>query len=295
MITLPTWFVATYLGLIGAVVGSFLNVVIARLPEGVSLVRPRSRCPRCAHAIAWYDNIPLASWLWLRAKCRHCKAPIAVRYPLVEAITASLFVAVYAELGLSYDLLLWLPLTAAFVAIVFLDIDHWWIPDVIVFPGMLLALGYAFVPGGLSPQAALFGVLPALFIWGVAWVFARVTGKEGLGLGDVKLLALLGLALGPVAALTILLLASVQGSVIGILVLLMGGHKPQVEAEPKAAAPAPEARDASEADEPEWTPPPRAIPFGPFLVLGAFEVLLLPQWCEDLPHTIGSTLLGIFS
>ena len=278
---LPKPLIFAYVFALGACVGSFLNVIVARLPAGESIVHPRSRCPRCKHPIAWYDNLPLLSYLLLRARCRSCKAPIASRYFVVELLTAVVFTTFWLRFGWSLELVLWLPLSAALLAITFLDIDHWWVPDVIVFPSMLWALASAFLPERISPLLALLGLLPALFVWGIAWLFALVTRREGLGFGDVKLLALLGLAVGPIAGLSVLLLASVQGSVVGILVLLTGGHQ--------GVAPPP--ADPAEADE-AWVPPPRAIPFGPFLVLGAFEVVLLPEVFAGLPQKVAGLFLG---
>jgi leader peptidase (prepilin peptidase)/N-methyltransferase len=271
---LPEALVLTYVGVVGAIVGSFLNVVVARLPAGESLVRPRSRCPRCHAAIAWYDNIPVVSWLALRARCRACHAPIAVRYPLVELLGAALFLAVYARLGPSWLLILWLPLCAALLAVVFLDLDHFWVPDVITLPAMAWAFGCAFVPGGIGLVSALLGLVPALSLWAFAWLFERVTGREGMGLGDVKLLAVLGLALGPLGAVLALFLASLQGSLAGVLVLATGGHK-RVEPDP--------AEKPATVDDDDWTPHPRSIPFGPFLVLACYELVLLPAVFRDLP------------
>jgi leader peptidase (prepilin peptidase) / N-methyltransferase len=268
MTVVPVSLLVAYAFGIGAIVGSFLNVVIARLPAGESIVRPRSKCPRCGHAIAWFDNIPIVSYLVLRARCRHCAAPIAVRYPLVELLMGCLSVALLVRFGLSWPLLLWLPLTAALLAIAFLDIDHFWVPDVITFPAMAAAFAGSFLPGCVGPLGALVGLAPAVFLWLFALVFARLTGKEGMGLGDIKLLAVIGLGLGLLPTASVLLLAAVQGSLIGGLLLLLGRQHPR---------PPP-----SEGDD--WVPPPRAIPFGPFLVLGTYEVLLLPYIFGNLPE-----------
>lgn len=315
------WLFGTYIGILGAALGSFLNVVIARLPAGTSLVRPGSHCPRCGHAIAWYDNIPIVSWILLATRCRHCQARISARYPIVELLMAVLAVALWLRFGLSWELLLWLPLVGALLAITFLDIDHWWIPDVIVWPGIAWAALGALLPGGLTVLESALGVLPAGLLWVVAFVFERVTGREGLGFGDIKLLALLGLAVGPAGAITILFLAAVQGSVIGIFVVATGGHHspettqaPQQDATDAVAASADSApRATNAADEPRtsdtdmprladaaaseedetWTPHPRAIPFGPFLVLGTFELVLMPQVFADLPARVAGWLIGV--
>jgi leader peptidase (prepilin peptidase)/N-methyltransferase len=284
-----------YAFIVGAVLGSFLNVVISRLPEGLSVVRPRSRCPRCQTQIAWYDNIPLVSWILLRARCRHCGAPIPLRYFLVELLMGALSAALVVRFGLSWDLLVWWPLTAALLAITFLDIDEWWVPDVIVFPAMMWAAAASFIPGGLTPLQALIGLAPAALVFTVAWVFERVTHREGLGLGDVKLLAALGLAVGLHNGLGVLLLAAVQGSLVGTVVLLRGGHPPPTTTGAAAADPAAGGEAGSDPagdDEEEWVPPPRAIPFGPFLVLGALEIVLLPELFADMPERIARLLAG---
>lgn len=332
--------IMVYVTVLGAMVGSFLNVVIARLPAGESVVRPRSRCPQCKRAIAWYDNIPIVSYLLLRGRCRGCATRISVRYPLVELLMACLAAALFVRFGISYDLLVWFPLTAALLAITFLDIDHWWVPDVITFPGMVFAFATAFLPGGISPQASLWGLVPALLLWAIAWVFLKVTGREGLGFGDIKLLALLGLALGALGGITVLMLAAVQGAIVGTVVLLTGGHggarasassEDQKTHEDQSAperaneqtngdggAKADEGSgggngrtaeqakadhaieddddaddDGDDDDEDDWQPPPHAIPFGPFLVLAALEVVFFPEVLGRLPERLSDLFMGM--
>lgn len=247
-----------YAVLIGACVGSFLNVVIARLPAGLSVVRPRSRCPRCLASIAWYDNVPIVSYLVLRGRCRGCHTRISPRYMVVELLAAALALALYIQLGSSWQLVLWAPLAAALLVLTFLDIDHYWLPDVITLPAMAWAALGSLLPGGVTPARAALGLLPAVGLWAFAAAFERLTRREGMGLGDVKLLAVLGLALGPVGALLALFLAALQGSAVGLLLLLAGWR----------------GSNATHADG--WTPPPRALPFGPFLVLACYEIVLLP-------------------
>ncbi|MBT6432549.1 MAG: prepilin peptidase [Deltaproteobacteria bacterium] len=270
-----------YVLFVGACVGSFLNVVVARLPRAMSVSHPRSHCPLCKHQLTWYENIPIVSFLALGAKCSGCKAPIAWRYPLVETLMMALSGAFWFRFGLSFEFLIWWPLSAALLAIVFLDIDHWWIPDVITWPAMVLVAGGSFLPGGLMPIEAAMGVIPALLIFSVGLVFKLLLKKEGLGFGDVKLLLLIGLALGPISGLHALFLAALQGAVIGGLVAMSGGHQ----------------SEASQADDiafdDDWEPPPRAVPFGPFLVMGAFQVVLLPDVFEALPIKLGQWVLGL--
>ncbi len=277
LLALADWMFAPYFFVVGATVGSFLNVVIGRLPDGESVVSPRSRCPRCLKQIAWYDNIPIVSWIVLRAKCRNCKAPISARYPLVELLMGCIGAASYVQIGLNWQLLVWFPIAATLLAITFLDIDHWWVPDVLTFPSMAWALAGAFLPGGISWLNALLGLIPALLLWALAWVFLKITKREGLGLGDVKLLAVMGLLLGPMGAVTALFFAAMQGAVIGIVVIATGGHK---------TAPQPASDDG-------WVPPPRAIPFGPFLVLATYELVLVPDVFADIPARIATALLPL--
>lgn len=315
----PDWLILAWVTIVGACIGSFLNVVIARLPAEESIVHPRSRCPRCKAPIAWYDNLPLLSFLILRGHCRACGTTIAPRYPLVELLMALLSAALWVRFGLSWQLLIWWPLVAALLAITFLDIDHWWVPDVITFPAMLWAMGGAFLPGGLTPVHALVGLIPAGLLWLGGFLFERFTGREGMGLGDVKLMAVIGLGLGVMDALSVLLLASVQGAVIGIVVTIRGGHKgveTETEDEPEGTDPADgDARrvDGKEIDndnetgadgtpgasgdddDDDWVPPPGAFPFGPFLVLGTLEILLLPGHFAGLLTRLTELLMGMFA
>lgn len=272
------WLGVIYLGILGATVGSFLNVVIGRLPEGESVVSPRSRCPRCKSQIAWYDNIPIVSWLVLGAKCRNCKLPISARYPLIELLMGCIGAASFVRFGLSWELLVWFPIAAALLAITFLDIDHWWVPDVITYPCMAWALAGSFLPDTIGWKLALLGLAPALFLWALAWTFEKLTKREGLGLGDVKLLAVMGLVMGPVDAVTALFFAAVQGAVIGIAVTLTGGHKSE----------GPEV-----VHEDGWQPHPRAIPFGPFLALATYELVLAPDVFESIPVHVAEAILRL--
>ena len=211
---------------------------------------------------------------------------------------AALALALWLRLGPSWELALWAVLAPALLAVVFLDIDHYWVPDVITYPAMLLALSASFLPGGLGPLDALLGLVPAVSLWIFALAFERITGREGMGLGDIKLLAVIGLALGAFPALLVLLWGSVQGSIAGAIVLVAGGHRPAGssasaggETVPTRAA-GPEGDGGDEAaapaasgdtDDEAWVPHPRAIPFGPFLVLGCYEVLLVPELFVEGP------------
>jgi leader peptidase (prepilin peptidase)/N-methyltransferase len=224
----------------GALIGSFLNVVIHRVPREESIVFPNSRCPSCATAIRPYDNVPVLSWLVLRGRCRSCRAPIAARYPAVEALTAALFALVLLRDGVSIALAPDLVFVAALVALVFIDAEHMILPDVITLPGFALALvarvlipnldGLSFLAGGalqgwpdwaVSLVGALAGALAGGgTLWLLGWLWERLRGVEAMGLGDVKMMLAVGAYLGwPLTVLT-LFLAVLAGSAVGIVLML---------------------------------------------------------------------------
>ena len=267
--------------LVGAAVGSFLNVVIARVPAGLSIVSPGSRCPRCGAPIRWYDNVPVLSWLLLRARCRRCRAPISVRYPLVEAIVAGFAVAAYLRHGLGAAALAELVFAALLVALAFIDLDTWLLPHVLTWP--LIALGLLAGALGLSAAPSLgsaaTGALVGFGAFAAISVVARwLLKKDALGFGDVWLLAGLGAWLGVAALLPVVLLASVQGSLVGIALILAGraerGVAGRAERGVREESTSPAAGRTAAADD-DWIPPRNAVPFGPFLALGALEWLYL--------------------
>ena len=257
--------------LLGAVVGSFLNVVIARVPHGLSIVRPRSRCPRCETPIRWYDNVPVVSWLALRARCRACGAPISWRYPLVEALGAAAAVAAVWRHGPGPAALAEFAFVALVLALAFIDLDTWLLPNALTWPCIALGLfgGWlGIAPAGALGPAALGAAAGFGGLGLVSSVSTRVLRRSGrlradeeaLGFGDVWLLAALGAFLGIRALLPVLLLASVQGSLVGVVLMALGRSTPGKAAE-------------APVDPETWVPPRHAIPFGPFLVLGALEWL----------------------
>ncbi|MEX2209106.1 MAG: prepilin peptidase [Myxococcota bacterium] len=208
----------------GACIGSFLNVVIWRLPRAESLAWPGSRCPACQAAIPGWANVPIVSYLVLRGRCRACRAPISLRYPLVEALTGALFATLLAAHGPSARLLVEWALAAALVAVIFIDIDHFIIPNWITLPGLALGLVISLVAPSLGvPFAdALRGVVIAGgAFWLIAEVYPRLRGKQGLGFGDVKLVAMLASLLGTYAAIGIIFLGSIIGLAYGIPKLLI--------------------------------------------------------------------------
>ena len=218
---LPAGVLALVVFSLGAAIGSFLNVVIYRLPRNESLVHPRSRCPACGSGIAWWANVPLMSYLALRGKCLHCKARISPRYALVEAITGLLFVALLARWGLELELLMAWTLSAALIAVIFIDAEHQIIPNSITFPGIPLGLAYAWLsPGRPGILDALLGlIVVGGMMWSIAAIYERSTGRIGLGMGDVKLVAMLGCFLGLRGALGVLVIGSFLG--LGQALVLM--------------------------------------------------------------------------
>src|SRR5437867_6035325 len=187
------------------------------MPADESVVRPRSRCPRCGEPIAWYDNIPIVSWLSLRARCRHCRAAIAARYPLVELAAGALAVLSLVVFGPTVQAVIAFAFTASLLLVSVIDLDHRFIPDEVSLPGILVGLAVSFLPGPPTPlESALGAALGGGVLWAVAWVYERATGLEGMGLGDVKLLAMIGAFLGWQAIPVVLVIASVTGPLVGV-------------------------------------------------------------------------------
>jgi leader peptidase (prepilin peptidase)/N-methyltransferase len=203
-------------GVLGLAIGSFLNVVIHRLPRGESLVSPPSRCPLCGYRLRWYDNIPVLSWVWLAGRCRQCRHAIPVQYPLVELVTAGLFVAVAWLTPDPTVLAARLTLTTALVALFGIDLHHQILPNVITLPGIAVGLAYS-LAGPPGWRDALIGaVLGAGILYATAAAYYFVRREEGLGMGDVKMLAMIGAFLGWKAVLVTLMLATFSGALVGI-------------------------------------------------------------------------------
>ncbi len=212
---------------LGACVGSFLNVVAYRLPHRESLVHPASRCPVCWDPIPPWANIPIVSWLLLRGKCRRCRTPISIRYPLVEATTATLFTLLmlrWLEVGPGPRLFVdWL-LASTLVVVSLIDTDHRIIPNQITYPGIPLGLALAWlVPGPTVVDALLGLVIPGGMLWGLSAAYERLRGQIGLGMGDVKLVAMLGAFLGLQPALEIIVLGSMLGLAWGLFLIAFRG------------------------------------------------------------------------
>jgi leader peptidase (prepilin peptidase)/N-methyltransferase len=236
-------------GIAGLLIGSFLNVVIWRLPRGESLWRPGSRCPSCGADVKPWDNLPVVSWLLLRGRCRNCGAAISARYPIVEALTAAAFVTAAATRGVDDDLALWLPFAAVLIAVAGIDLDHKIIPDKILLPAAVWGLAATIlfrpdnVDDGLIAGASAF----------VALFAAALAYPAGMGMGDVKLAGVMGIYLGSSVA-PAMLAAFLAGSIVGIAIIAREG------------------RDARK----------KGVPFGPFLALGGLVGIFAGPELVDL-------------
>ena len=205
---------------LGLCVGSFLNVCIYRLPRGASLLRPRSRCPGCEYQLRWYDNIPVISYLLLFGRCRSCRSRINLRYPIVEILTAVVFVLHYALFGLTALMAVRVLFACALIVLFAIDLEHQILPNVITLPGIVAGLVFSLV----LPPGVFDAVLGVLIGGGVLWLigeaYYRFAGQEGMGGGDVKMLAMVGAFLGWKQVLVTLVVSSVTGSFLGVLLIL---------------------------------------------------------------------------
>ena len=269
-------------GILGLIVGSFLNVVILRLPARLmytwrmqsrellelesptdeaappGIVREPSHCPHCKHALGAIENIPLLSWLALRGRCQHCRAPISIQYPLVELLTGVCSAIVVWKFGLGWEACAGLVLTWTLIALAGIDMRTQLLPDQVTLPLLWLGILLSLVPLFVGTQASIVGAVAGyLSLWSVYWLFKLATGKEGMGYGDFKLLAALGAWMGPFALLPIVLLSSLIGAIVGGAFLALGGH--------------------------ERTTP---IPFGPFLAAAGWlwfvDGAQMAQWYQQL-------------
>ncbi|HOU52415.1 MAG TPA: prepilin peptidase [Myxococcota bacterium] len=291
--------------LLGAAIGSFANVLIHRIPAELSIVRPPSACPRCGHPIRWHDNIPVLGWVLLLGRCRDCKAPISLRYPLVELVTAVLSLAcLYLAVlrgggvpGVWGLLTLWF-FPFAFVVLLlvlaFIDLDHWVLPHALTVPGIVLgvvqALLFSDFPGvpawWESLAAAAAGALPVVILMEV-WV--RCTGREGMGFGDAMLMAMAGAYLGLAAIPFLFLAASLQGILVSVPLVATARWRPvppwegEGDQGPSSGGDGSEATASSHEGIPGTVSEPRkglgqvAVPFGPFIVLAALEWLFFGE------------------
>jgi leader peptidase (prepilin peptidase)/N-methyltransferase len=206
----------------GLLIGSFLNVCILRLPAGLSIVRPASRCPRCGHLLAWYENVPVVSFLVLRARCRQCGAPISWQYPLVEIVTCAVFVAATLQFGFSWLLVSRLVLACGLIVLFMIDLRHYILPNGITLPGIVLGFAFSLLtaPGWM---ASLIGLLAGGgLLLAISEAYYRIRHEHGLGMGDVKMLAMIGAFLGWKLMLLTIVLSSLVGSVVGLGLIVTG-------------------------------------------------------------------------
>lgn len=240
-------------GLFGALIGSFLNVCIYRLPRRESIAWPGSHCPSCAHPIAWHDNVPLVSYLILRGRCRHCLVRIPFRYPVVEALNAIGYVGLLWFFGMGWPTVAYGVLYSALLVVAGTDLTHKIIPNAITLPGTVVGLISA---GTILPLGLANGLIGMLvgggILWFLAWASPYLFGKEGMGGGDIKLLAMIGAFLGWKPALMTIMVGSFLGALVGVTLIGAGVMK----------------RDDY-------------IPFGPFLVCGALVSLFFGQSLLD--------------
>ena len=203
-------------GILGLCIGSFLNVVIYRLPLKQSIVSPPSRCRNCDYLLQWYDNIPILSWLWLRGKCRKCGTGVSIQYPIVELITGALFVLVIWLTPIGPLLFSRLILVGILIALFGIDLEHQILPNVITLPGIVIGFLFSLVaPPGW--RDALIGILlGGGILYGIAWGYYLWRREEGMGMGDVKMLAMIGAFLGWKAVIVTLILSSFSGAIVGL-------------------------------------------------------------------------------
>jgi leader peptidase (prepilin peptidase) / N-methyltransferase len=212
---LPTVLAAAF----GAVIGSFLNVCIHRLPHHQSVVRPPSRCPKCGHQLAWYENVPVLSYAVQRGRCRACGSPISARYPIIETVTAAMFAAAFWYFGPTVIFAQRVLLGCILIVLFAIDLEHHLLPDAITLPGIAAGFAFSFFapPGWLASLAGItfgYGILYA-----IAEAYFRVRHEEGLGGGDLKMLAMIGAFLGWKLTILTLIMASFAGSFAGILLI----------------------------------------------------------------------------
>jgi leader peptidase (prepilin peptidase)/N-methyltransferase len=219
-----TVWVVIFVVLVGAASGSFLNVCISRIPEGVSIVRPASRCPKCGHPVRFYDNIPVISFLLLRGKCRDCGERISCRYPVIEIMTAFFAFLTFQKYGLTTVSLAVFLFVCALLVISFIDLDHQIIPHILTLTGIPVFAILAVIFMGLAISEVFLGIMVgAGVLYFVAVYYEALTGREGMGGGDVNLLAMLGAFLGVKSIIFILLVSSLIGAVVGIAFILFRG------------------------------------------------------------------------
>jgi leader peptidase (prepilin peptidase)/N-methyltransferase len=231
-----------WLGVFGLAVGSFLNVVIYRLPRKMKLAVERSMCPNCTNQLKWYHNVPLLSYIFLRGKCAFCGARISLRYPLVELLCGLIFVYLYWQYGLTFQMAAYGVLAVMLLVIFFIDLDHQIIPDVISLPGLAVGLGFSLLPDGIGIMPAFIGLLVGGgSLYAIALLGDWLFRKESMGGGDIKMAAMLGAFLGWQKVLFVFIASAAIGLVVSLVMMLFSARLRET----------------------------RLIPFGPFLALAA--------------------------
>ena len=242
----------------GLIWGSFLNVCIARMPTGISVVTGRSHCPHCKEIIPWHLNVPVLSFLFLRGHCSACKKRISLQYPLVELSTAALFTLLLLKFELGPQWLAYAVFVSGLIVLTGIDLEHRIIPDELSLGGIPVGFLAALWTGDIPWWASALGVLlGGGFFYAVAWVYEKATGREGLGGGDIKLLGAIGAWLGYSAVLPVIILSSTFGSVTGLLYMILAKKDLKL-----------------------------AIPFGPFLAIAAFLYLMLREYLAPLFYSV---------
>jgi leader peptidase (prepilin peptidase)/N-methyltransferase len=236
----------------GAVIGSFLNVCIYRIPREKSIIHPPSSCPNCGRPVKFYDNIPLASYVLMKGRCRSCGVRISAKYPIVEALTALLFVVLYTHLGLTFELFVFMTFTSVLIVISFIDLEFKIIPDILSIGGIIAGLVFSIARPFFRNFGLKFDILDSIYgillgggiIFAIAWIYQLIAKRKGMGGGDIKLLAMIGAFCGLKGALFSLICGSMAGIIVGVPLMLAKGENGRY-----------------------------AIPFGPFLSIGAFVYL----------------------
>ena len=256
---MPPYLIEIYVSIFGLFIGSFLNVCIHRLPVSASIVHPRSMCPSCGSMIRFYDNIPVISYLFLKGRCRHCSAAISLRYPLVEIISALFAFCVYLKYGPTWEGFIYYTFIASLIVVIFIDLDHQIIPDVITLPGIPLFFFATFFISRMTFMDSLLGILAgggSLFL--ISWIYELVRKKTGMGGGDIKLLAMIGALTGWKGVVFTIYVASAVGTLVGISAMLYRHKDMQLK-----------------------------IPFGPFLSLGVITYIFfgseIINWYFKIP------------
>jgi len=245
----PEFLTLLLIALIGAMVGSFLNVVIHRLPLGESVIAPRSRCPHCRHLIHWWENFPIFSWLFLWGRCRNCAMAISPRYVVVELLSAILATLLFVRLGATFAFLFYVYFAYSLLVLTYIDLDHQLLPDRLTLSGLLVGLAGSPLALPADPILSFLFALQGVLVGGtllytVAWGYEKCTGRQGMGGGDIKFLAMIGAFVGWQGVLLTLFIGSMAGSIIGLFLMVFRRADARL-----------------------------ALPFGPFLSIGALVTL----------------------